>query len=425
MSHRCAACFAFAMIWSILACTLLSADLIELTDGRVLEGKVVEKDDEVRVEFDTGAVTFPRSLVARIEKKKLPREEFIEREAALDLKDIAGWEGLARFCKEKKLKAELQRVLARIIEIDPGNEFARTELGHVKVGDTWLTPEEYFTSLGYVQYDGKWMTREERDLLEAVKSMKAVEQRTMAHARELLKKMDTTDFTAWQECREGLEAIEPGLKLAALIDALYTKNRELREYVLGELIAIGDVRAVPALVEIYLFDDNELSQAASDGIGRIRNADPVPMLIRALYDRESFVRFRAIAFVNKLADKRTIEPLLAALEATFRPGSTRIEQETQSGEAISAQEAVRKTGPVTDENRVVGEKIEVDIPRPAVSTRPIVPVDKERAAIRAALKKLAGFDCGYNFPLWHYLLDKVKEAQKAEDAKRETEGSKQ
>lgn len=390
----------------------LAADIVELTDGRILEGKVIEQGDEVRVEFDSGAVTFPRSMVARIEKKKLPREEFAEREKTLDPQDIEGWVELARFCKEKKLKAELQRVLARIIEIDSDNEFARTELGHVKVGEKWLPPEEYFASLGYVRHEGRWMTPEERDLREAVKSMKAIEQRTIARARELLKRMDTTDITVWLESKEALEAIEPALKLPALIDALYTRNRELREYVLGELIAIADVRAVPALVEIYLFDDDELSARAAEGVGRIKNADPFPMLVRALQDRDSLVRFRAILFLEKLGDRRAVEPLLAALEATFRPGATRIEQETQPGEPARVRGVLSKTGPVTDKDRVIGEKIEVNIPQPAVPTRPVISVDKERAALRTALKKLVGFDCGYNFPLWRYLLGRVREAQK-------------
>ncbi|MDQ7780660.1 MAG: hypothetical protein RDV41_13280 [Planctomycetota bacterium] len=387
----------------------LFGDILELSDGRVIEGKVIETDDSVRIEVEHGALTFPRGMVIRIERRKLPADEYAERAAALDPKDVSGWQKLGFFCKEKRLKSQLRKVAEHILTVDPENAFARAELGYIKHEGKWTTIEEHYRALGFVMYEGQWVTPEERDLTEALKTGKEIDKRTMARAEELLKRMDTPDLVACEECRIALANIEPRFKLRALINALYTKNPAVRQYVISELSAIGDRRAVPVLVEAYMFEQEPLSQLALAGLLRMKEGDPVPILIRGLREQESMVRYRAALLLEQKGDKRATDQLLSALEATFRPGATIIESDNQYAEVIRAQELVRKTGPVTNADRRIDEKVIVDLdtPQPRASG-PVVSVEQERAALRRALKKITGIDLGYNFPLWHYVLDKQR-----------------
>ena len=155
-----------------LTATLARADVVHLKNGKSFEGKIVSETSKVvKIKTRFGDLEFKRDQIERIEKGKTPKEEYRERKAKLDKKDVNGLFELALFCKEKKLTKEYRALLKDILKVDKQHDGANTELGHIKYDGQWFTAEaleEYkalekqrMEEIGMVLYNGKWMTEEE------------------------------------------------------------------------------------------------------------------------------------------------------------------------------------------------------------------------------------------------------------------------
>lgn len=112
-------------------------DVVHLKDGRKFEGRVTVVGDKVKVLTKFGPVTFPRSSVARIEKKDIPADVYAEKAKALADDDAEGHYKLGLWCKTKKLSRQALIEFEKVITIDPEHKGARGELGFVKIGHKW------------------------------------------------------------------------------------------------------------------------------------------------------------------------------------------------------------------------------------------------------------------------------------------------
>ncbi len=133
------------LVAACLACAAASAalaDVVYLKNGRKFEGTVEEKDGNVIVRLERGSMTFAKADVDRVEKSAPPWEEYEARARALKREDVSGHMELARWCKERKLDRQMRLELEQVVVADPENVEARGLLGHKRVGDKWLTPEE-------------------------------------------------------------------------------------------------------------------------------------------------------------------------------------------------------------------------------------------------------------------------------------------
>lgn len=100
--------------WVILSAVLclvtaeLGADILHLTSGQKLEGKVVEETDKaVTLEVQSGTLTIPRESIERIERKKPLVEIYAEKLAAA--KTSADFEALVEWCEAHSLDVTVVR----------------------------------------------------------------------------------------------------------------------------------------------------------------------------------------------------------------------------------------------------------------------------------------------------------------------------
>jgi hypothetical protein len=131
-------------------------DVIIKNDGSRIDGRILEEKDEfVKVEFIRGtvkgAITVPRADIKEIRKGAGAATEFAPKlEAAKgkaqSLVDLAGW------CKERGLNVQRELALYMVLDLDPGHELARKELG--KAGDATAKMEAKRTG-NQIEYAGK------------------------------------------------------------------------------------------------------------------------------------------------------------------------------------------------------------------------------------------------------------------------------
>jgi hypothetical protein len=154
------------------------ADVVHLKEGGTLEGKVVA-EDATTVTLDTrfGRQVLERSRIERIEKKPTAEEEIAEREAKLKPGTPDEWFALAEFAGKKGLKKERERLLDKVLALDPDHEGANVARGRVRYEGKWMTPAERDAKVksaddaakraqGLVEFEGRWVTPQEKEHLE-------------------------------------------------------------------------------------------------------------------------------------------------------------------------------------------------------------------------------------------------------------------
>lgn len=165
-------------IVGLLAATLASAvpvraDIIELTNGGRVEGKIVQSDEPGKSTFTIdlavgGQLTIPRTQVARIETASPAKTEYLKFSRSSPDTAEAHWK-LAEWCRQQKLTSDRQRHLERIIELDPDHAEARAALGFRRKDGQWLNRDDVMGQRGLVLYDGQYRTPQHVELLEQQK----------------------------------------------------------------------------------------------------------------------------------------------------------------------------------------------------------------------------------------------------------------
>ncbi len=168
-TRRLTLLFALAGIclWLALVPQAVHADRITLTDGRVIEGVIVEETDEYIV-VDTGKRkrTIELYRVHNIEKSADIFAEYTERLDELRSYDVDGAYELGEWCLEKGLYPQAIDLFHRVIRLDGGHRQAREQLGYRKYGEDWLTEEEYLRAEGYIRYEGEWIRAADKERYE-------------------------------------------------------------------------------------------------------------------------------------------------------------------------------------------------------------------------------------------------------------------
>ncbi len=109
---------------------------------------------------------------------------------------------------------------------------------------------------------------------------------------------------------------EAGKLVPFFINELKSKSSKHRKHAAQVLAAVKDPRCVPALTEALKDKDQNVIKAAMDALGKLNTTDSMELeaLIRALADKNSTVRERAVKALGNKNDDRVIEPLIAALK---------------------------------------------------------------------------------------------------------------
>lgn len=142
------------------------ADTVYLKSGKKLRGNIVKQDaDKVMIETRYGTQTIEWADIDRIEQGKSEREEYEERKAKIGEKDAQAHYQLGLWCKENRLSTQARAEFEAAIEIDPGHDGARKELGYEKHKGQWLTHDEVMEKKGFKKWQGQWVSAQEYDRL--------------------------------------------------------------------------------------------------------------------------------------------------------------------------------------------------------------------------------------------------------------------
>ncbi len=115
--------------------------------------------------------------------------------------------------------------------------------------------------------------------------------------------------------RPKVEKMKARRDAAGLIKALgYRKDWSVRQDAAGALGELGDVGAIPPLVDVLQKDEHGyVRSAAAKALGKIGDPCAVEPLIAALRDGNVNVRSSAVEALGQIGDARAIEPLIPML----------------------------------------------------------------------------------------------------------------
>src|SRR5215217_4443130 len=121
MSYRAIVHRSMTLFGCLVAGTAAQSDVVELTTGGQLEGKVVSSsaDDKSNfvIELSTGGqLVIPRSQVAKIDTVSAAESEYQNLARTSPDNTEAHWK-LAEWCRQHKLQKESQQQLERILEL--------------------------------------------------------------------------------------------------------------------------------------------------------------------------------------------------------------------------------------------------------------------------------------------------------------------
>jgi hypothetical protein len=303
----------------ILPATLLLAlcwgDEIELTSGNVVEGRVQDLGDSIRVTRSGGSVTYPKSMVRRITPKKTAEELYEEKAAALKAGDLGGRLDLARWCLKNRLAKEAAAEYAKAVAIDPEHEEARLGAGFQKVDGRWMNEEEANTARGLVRHKGRWVSPEQRDLEEALEEQKELDQKLTQEVQAQLVRMRSPDAKRREDAAAALARIDDAYKLKAYLQSISHPARELRKFVFQELGRMKAPQALKPLVRRSLWDEDEaLRPVAHAAVREIAHPDTALAFVPFLGEESISARMRTVEAIGEFRDLRAAPYLLAALE---------------------------------------------------------------------------------------------------------------
>ncbi len=150
-------------LWFAVSPSPVFADRIVLTDGRVLEGVIVEENEDFII-VDTGRSkkTIELHRIALIEKSADIFSEYEQSLEDLRSHDVDGAYELGLWCMNKGLYPQAIDLFHRVIRLDKGHREAHEQLGYRRYNGEWLTEEEYLLREGYVRYEGEWIPGEDQ-----------------------------------------------------------------------------------------------------------------------------------------------------------------------------------------------------------------------------------------------------------------------
>jgi hypothetical protein len=209
-----------------MVCLLLAlaiptrGDEIVLKGGRRLVGEIVERTStSVSIEMAPGRVTLPLSAIDRILSGPSALSAFRQRASRLAPEDAAGWLALGFWARERGLATQATLAFERAVAAQPDNAQAQDALGHVRVGERWMTREEGYRAQGLVLFEGDWVTPQERDSRLAQRQMETETERQRIETDARLREAEARVRQAEAEARRAdaeAAAAEPSMPVVPL-----------------------------------------------------------------------------------------------------------------------------------------------------------------------------------------------------------------
>lgn len=387
----------------LFASSAAAADEVELTSGTVIEGKVQDLGDSIKIVKSNGSATYPKSMIRKITPKKTSEELYDEKSREIKTGDLDGHLKLARWCVEKKLHKEALAEFKKVLALNTDHEEARAGAGFQKVNGKWLTEDEANEAKGLVRHKGRWITPEQRDLDIALEEQKELEKALQAEVSRAIGHLKSSDEKKRADAITALAKIDDKHKAKAFIAAIPSPNRETRKFLFEELGRMKEAAALRPLVRRSLWDeDEELRPVAFRAVQDIGHPDTALLYIPFLGEESISARIRCVDAMAVFKDLRVVPALLQALDNNI--DLTRSFE--REGEAMTA---------LTGRTVLLPDGSSVTLPR-VVKIKPADPLDKnsrqklthEKQAILGTLTALTGQNFGEDFAKWRAWMEKKK-----------------
>jgi hypothetical protein len=308
---------------ALVACSPLAvssrADVIELSTGGHLEGKVLPADESNHttstIELAVGGrVTVPRSQIVKIDSVSEVEAQYNKLARSSPDTVESHWK-LAEFCREQKLLDQRRRHLERILELDPNHKEARAALGFRQKNGQWMNRDDEMASRGLVMYQGNWLAPQQVELLKQQKESR-VTQADWNKKVDLLRRWlagRRQDQAA--QARAEILAIRDPQAAEAVVSALRRENDVELKRMWMEVASHIDSRATTtALVDMSLTEpDDEIRHDCLEYLIKERRHGLVTPYIRSLKDKDNVIVNRAAAALGQIGDRDATGPLIDAL----------------------------------------------------------------------------------------------------------------
>lgn len=153
---------------SILAVALLialpataAADVLELKDGRLVEGMVIEDGSDLIVLSRFGPTSFKTADIVKRTKAKPVDEQIREHLAKLPEDDTKNRALLAQWLKKLGRDADATNLAQSVLQRDPESDVANNVLGNERYKGRWMTPEDAMKAQGLERHGDRWFTPDE------------------------------------------------------------------------------------------------------------------------------------------------------------------------------------------------------------------------------------------------------------------------
>lgn len=387
----------------LFAATAAEADEVELTSGTVVEGRVQDLGDSIKIIKTNGSATYPKSMVRKITPKKTVEEIYEDKARELKDDDLEGHLKLARWCVEKKLQKESVVEFKKVIALNADHEEARIGAGFQKVGGKWLTEDEASAAKGLVKFKGRWVTPEQRDLELALEEQKELDRAIQIEVSTQVARLKSPDEKKRAEAVAALAKIEDKHKAKAYIAAIPSPNREVRKFIYEELGRMKEVSALRPLVRRSLWDEDEtLRPVAYRAVQDIGHPDTALFFVPFLAEESISARIRCVDAMAPFKDLRVVPALLQAFENNLELTRS-LERE---GEGMNT---------ATGRTILLGDGSSVTLPR-ILRTRTADPIDKnsrarlqqEKSMIIGTLGVITGQNFGDDVSKWRLWFERKK-----------------
>jgi len=315
----------------ILACVCLflgapaRADIIHLKNGSELEGDIIERADGlVRIRTTSGIITTVKEEdVLTIAQQETPRDVYEAMARKVKPDDADAHFALAMWCRDHGLQVEVTAELAATLKANPDHEGARSELGHVRTEQGWMSRENAMRAEGKILVKGRWVTKEEADRIQK----KEREKRLLLAINAAVYRIHSGSKAARAEHEAKLAAFNDpsmGWKIAGLLD---DRDPAVRRAACRSLAAMKHREGISRLVRVELSDTDETVREAALGalmaLDRGRACDAFCEFIAALKvqkitsvsEQRSIKRlyYRIASALDKLDDVRAVPFLIEIL----------------------------------------------------------------------------------------------------------------
>jgi hypothetical protein len=299
--------------------TTARADVVELTNGGRVHGKVIREPNAQKPTYEIvidggGRMAIAKAEVKRVVAQTADQEEYARRARAAG-DSVNEHLKLAAWCRTKNLRDEYRQQMARVLELDPNHEQARRALGFQNKNGQWMSRDEVMEGRGLVLYDGKYQTRQHVELLEQAKQGKLVDADWKNQLKRWRRWLTGRRADRSAEAHQAILAIRDPAAAPPLADMLLEEeDPAVQELLIGVAAQLDHPRAIDVLVQLSLTDPNpdtrhdclqHLVQSGRPGLAR--------PYIRALKDPDNDIVNRAADALEMIGDRDAIGPLIDAL----------------------------------------------------------------------------------------------------------------